>query len=312
MIFPLERAGKRENDKSTPTIDTVRSYFDLVPSNQTEKLKVIAQIQKLLADPTLRLVKDEKKEDLDRAKETFRQANPVEWKEVPNEVIDLFAGRKEVPGSLLYINAIPEMELDDGRNAIRFAEDVATLHTKTKTYYPSSDAIVFGLVLKTMLADSKKVLAISILSIFFFIFLDFRKFKKSVLVFLPILLGVFWLLGIMLFFQIKFNFYNMIIIPAVMGISIDNAIHIFHRYEELGRGSMPKVLSSTGVAALLASLTNASGFFGLLFCVHKGLYSIGLLAVIGVATCLISTLVFLPALLQFLEHIRYDKKFVVP
>jgi predicted RND superfamily exporter protein len=301
-----------EEDKLSPTIDTSRSYYDLVPPDQTEKMRAIREIEKLLADKTIKLVKGEQKKDLDRFKEALAESNPVEEREIPEEVAEIFKGKPEVPGELFYINAIPDLELDDGRNAMRFADDVEMVQTELGTYHPSSDAVVYGIVLKTMLRDSKKVLLISLLTVTFFVFIDFRNWKKTSIVMLSIVVGVFWLLGIMLIFGIKFNFYNMIIIPAVMGMSIDNSIHIYHRYEELGRGSLAKVLSSTGIASMLASLTNASGFLGLLFCTHRGLYSIGLLAVIGVATCLISTLVFLPALLQFLEHIRYGRKAVMP
>lgn len=303
---------KIEEDKATPTIDTSRSYYDLAPRNQHQKLDVIQEIRKLLADPAIKLVRGGKRKDLDRFKKALDESSLVREAEIPPEVREIFKGRPEVPGELFYINAIPELELDDGRNAMNFAEDVQEITTAMGTYHPSSDAVVYGIVLKTMLKDSRLVLAVSLLSVAFFVFIDFRHWKKTALVLLSIVLGVFWLLGVMLLFGIKFNFYNMIIIPAVMGMSIDNSIHIYHRYEELGRGSLPKVLASTGIAAMLASLTNASGFLGLLFCAHRGLYSIGLLAVIGVATCLISTLVFLPALLQFLEHIRYGRKSVVP
>ncbi len=294
----------KDGDKDSPTIDAARSYYDLVPQSQPEKMDIIHEIQKLLDDPAITLVKGDRRKDLDRFKEALAKSNPVEEGEIPEEVRYPMKGKPEVPGELFYINALPKLELDDGRNAMNFAEDVGTLTTPLGTYHPSSDAVVFGLVLKTMIQDSKKVLIISLLSVAFFVFVDFRSWRKTGIVLSSIVLGVFWLLGIMWIFGIKFNFYNMIIIPAAMGMSIDNSIHIYHRYEELGRGSLAKVLSSTGIASLLASLTNASGFFGLLFCVHKGLYSIGLLAVIGVATCLVSTLVFLPALLQSLENRR--------
>ena len=303
---------KMAQDKLSPTIDTSKSYYDLLPDDQPEKLAVIHEMDTLLSDPTIRLVKGEQRKDLDRFKKAIRESDPVEEKEIPPEVAEVFKGKTGVPGELFFINALPELELDDGRNAMRFTEDVGKLETSRGTFHPSSDAVVYGIVLKTMLQDAKKVLAISFFSVAFFVFLDFKNWKKTAIVMLSIVVGVFWLLGVMLLFGIKFNFYNMIVIPTAMGMSIDNSIHIYHRYEELGRGSLTKVLSSTGVAAMLSSLTNASGFFGLLFCTHRGLYSIGLLAVIGVATCLLSTLVFLPATLQFLEHWRYRKHPIVP
>ena len=102
----------------------------------------------------------------------------------------------------------------------------------------------------------------------------------------------------------RINLYNLVIIPAIIGMSVDNSIHIYHRYQELGRGSLPKVLSTTGIAALMASLTNAAGFVGLAFCTHGGLRSMGVVAVIGVVTTLLSTLMFLPLLLHWWEKKR--------
>jgi hypothetical protein len=292
-------AALKTNEDST--VDGSRSYYDLIPADQEARMAVIAQIRTLLDDPVISLVKGKNRFDLNRFRKALEESSPVREEEIPPDLKEIFKGKSNVAGELFYINALPQLELDDGRNAMKFADEVQTIQTPETVYHPSSDGVVYGIVLKTMLRDAKKVLLISLLSVAFFVMLDFRDWKKAGIVLLSIIVGVFWLLGLMLIFGIKFNFYNMIIIPAVMGMSIDNSIHIYHRYEELGRGSLTKVLSSTGVAALLASLTNASGFFGLLFCLHRGLYSIGLLAVIGVATCLVSTLVFLPALLQFLE-----------
>src|SRR4030095_13410145 len=136
---------------------------------------------------------------------------------------------------------------------------------------------------------------------------NFRNFKKSLLVMVPIVAGVFWVMGLMWMTGLSLNLYNMVMIPSVMGMSIDNSIHVYHSYEELGKGSLDRVLASAGLSSLLASLTNAAGFLGLLFCHHGGLRSMGIVATMGLFTCLISTLVFLPLLLQFLEW-RSGKK----
>lgn len=289
------------------TLEGSLVYADVAPADLEEKKAVMGEILALLEDHTIVLVKGEKRGDIDRFKKELAEAEPFSESDIPVELKDLFRGKPEVPGEVFYINPKPKLELDDGRIAMKFAEEIGTLKTANGVYHPSSDGVVYGMVLKTMLNDSKKVLAISLLSVAFFVFVDFRSARKTFIVMTSIVVGVFWLLGICWMAGLKLNFYNMIIVPAVMGMSIDNSIHVFHRYEELGPGSLPKVLGTTGLSALIASLTNASGFFGLLFCLHKGLYSIGLLAVIGVGTCLLSTLVFLPALLQFLENFRNRK-----
>ena len=39
-------------------------------------------------------------------------------------------------------------------------------------------------------------------------------------------------------FDIKLNLYNMVAFPTIIGMGIDNSVHIFHRYQEIGRGSL--------------------------------------------------------------------------
>jgi len=99
----------------------------------------------------------------------------------------------------------------------------------------------------------------------------------------------------------KLNFYNMIIVPTVFGTSIDNSIHIYHRYEEMGKKNLLKVLRTSGGAALMSSLTNIFGFLGLVVANHNGLSSIGTLAIAGMSACLFTTLIYFPATLQWLS-----------
>ena len=102
-------------------------------------------------------------------------------------------------------------------------------------------------------------------------------------------------------FDIKLNFYNLIVLPAVLGIGNDAGVHIVHRFREEGFGSIMSVLRSTGEHVTMGSLTTMIGFARLLLSFHPGLNTIGQLAVAGIGATLISALLFLPALLQRLQ-----------
>ena len=52
----------------------------------------------------------------------------------------------------------------------------------------------------------------------------------------------------------------------------------------------------------MGSLTTMIGFAGLLLSFHPGIFTIGQLAVIGIGATLVAALLFLPALLQWLEN----------
>lgn len=297
-----------KNSNSKTLIDNTSSLFSLVPDKQPDKMNVLKEIEVLLSDDSIKLVSEDKKADLDRFKEEIKKPVPFKDQDVPDAIKEVFLAKEGVDKTLFLIFAKPRIELDDGRNALAFAKEVGEIKTSEGTFYASSSSVVFADVLKTMFRDSKKILLYAVACLFFFVYLDFRNWKKTFLIMFSILAGVIWVIGVMYLLRIKMNLYNMVMIPAVMGMSVDNSIHIFHRYEELGRGSLSKVLSTTGIAALLASLTNAAGFVGLAFCTHGGLRSMGQVAVIGVVTCLITTLVFLPMILQFRETLHFSKR----
>jgi uncharacterized protein len=104
-----------------------------------------------------------------------------------------------------------------------------------------------------------------------------------------------------------FTFYNLVVLPAVLGIGNDCGVHLVHRYREEGPGSLRYVLRSTGEHVTVGALTTMIGFAGLLLSFHPGLRSIGQLAVLGMGTTLLAALFFLPALLQWRED-RQQKR----
>ena len=195
-----------------------------------------------------------------------------------------------------------QISLDDGENGLELLKTIGTVQTPEKTFHPASDPLIYASVLKTMLKDAPKAIALAVLIVIVLIFLDVRSIKTTLLITVPIFLGELWLLGGMWCFGMKLDFYNMVIVPVVIGMSIDNCIHIYHRFEELGRANLRKVLHTAGLASVVASSTNALGFLGLAFTNHGGLASLGKMAVLGLGTTLFSTVVFLPALLALKKH----------
>jgi predicted RND superfamily exporter protein len=93
----------------------------------------------------------------------------------------------------------------------------------------------------------------------------------------------------------------LVVLPAILGIGEDSGVHLAYRYREEGKGRLPVVLASTGQHITMGSFTTILGFAGLLFTAHPGLQSLGIMAVLGIGMTLVTSLTFLPALLQWLE-----------
>jgi hopanoid biosynthesis associated RND transporter like protein HpnN len=146
----------------------------------------------------------------------------------------------------------------------------------------------------------------SLLSLAIVLMLDFRSIGCSLLAMFPLGLGMLQMFGVLGFLEIPLNPANMIVLPLILGIGIDNGVHIVHDYL---RQSGPYRLSrSTATAVVITSATTMVGFGTMMFARHQGLRSLGQVLTIGVFCCLISSIVILPALLVWLTRHRLDEE----
>ena len=203
----------------------------------------------------------------------------------------------------------PSVGLSDGKKSIAFKDDIGSVTLDNgKTYYAASTSIVAASMLDLMRTESPYMVGATFIIIYLFMIFTFRSFRWSVISMLPLVVGLLWLFGIMMIFDLQFNFYNLVVLPAILGIGEDSGVHLAHRYRDEGENSMWAVLSSTGQHISMGSITTMLGFAGLLFTSHPGLQSLGVMAVIGIGMTLLTSLTFLPALIQWLEDkdwIRY-------
>jgi predicted RND superfamily exporter protein len=151
-------------------------------------------------------------------------------------------------------------------------------------------------------ADGPFILWSAAAVVFLALLVSLRSFKRACLVAGPLFLGMLCLAGGMYLFDVKLNFINAVVLPNLLAIAVDNSVHLFHRYEEEGPGSLGHVVRHTGLAAVVATLSNAAGYGALLISHHAGLSSIGQIALLGVMCTFLGTTVFFPAMLALLER----------
>jgi hopanoid biosynthesis associated RND transporter like protein HpnN len=138
------------------------------------------------------------------------------------------------------------------------------------------------------------------------VFLHFRNLSSVVLALMPVVIGAVWMEGLMGFFHIELNPANIMTLPLVIGIGVTNGIHILNRFAE---EQHPSILArSTGKAVFVSGLTAIAGFGSLMLAKHQGIRSLGYVMSIGMTTCMIAALTFLPAVLSIiLRHGQRDK-----
>jgi len=121
---------------------------------------------------------------------------------------------------------------------------------------------------------------------------------------IPLLTGMVWMVGIMHLIGRQLDVVNIMAIPLILGIGIDDGVHIIHRWRREGRGSVKTVFASTGKAILLTSLTTMLAFGSLIFSLWRGYGSLGTALLIGVGACFITTVFILPGIIGWIERKR--------
>lgn len=289
-----------ENDEVSPTVGSIEIFQDRFPLTKEaseNKLSRISDIREKFNDPFLQ---GQDNQQLQRLKRAASTTMPISLNEVPDFIRNPFTSKNGEIGTLVIIH--PSVGLSDGRNSINFSDDVGQVALGNgKIYYAGSTSIVASDMLRLMINEVPLMVLLTIIIIIALKFLFLRGLKWTLLALLPLATSFIWLFGLIHSFGLQLNFYNLVVLPTILGIGDDSGIHITHRYVEEGKGRISSVLRSTGEHVTISALTTMVGFGGLLFSIHPGMVSIGKLAILGILFTLIAALILLPAVLKILE-----------
>ena len=143
---------------------------------------------------------------------------------------------------------------------------------------------------------------IAIVLIILLLRLSLRGWVRTMLAGAPLVLGYVWMLGGMRLLSMDFNFLSITISPLLIGIGVDNGIHVLHRTIEercaKPEGAIERGVGTTAIAVIVTSLTTMLVFGSLLMARTPGLRMLGASALLGIGFALLFSLLFLPAALR--------------
>ena len=144
---------------------------------------------------------------------------------------------------------------------------------------------------------------IAVSAIFIILLITLRSLVDSILVFIPLAMTAMLTLSVSVLIDLPLNMANVVVIPLIFGLGVDNGIHIVKRFHQ-SKNVEALVYSSTPKAVFLSNLTTLGTFCALSFSSHQGIYSIGVLLTIALTSLMLLTLVSLPALLATFSRPR--------
>lgn len=300
----LQHAGK---------IDKYNSVLSLVPSTEQQLQKIkqwntfwtegkIQQFNSLLDKAAVQYhIKP-------KAYNNFTNLLSIEHTvKAPEEILNGFDNIANsfilIKGKKTYLAQVVHLSDDYRQTLADIFEDIEGNHVVDKKVF-------FSNMFANLQTDFDQLLYISLFIVFAIILVFLGRIELAVVTFLPILISWLWTLGFIGLFEIKLNFFNIVICSLIFGLGIDYAIFIT-------RGLMQK--HKTGVnnlgsfksSILISGITTLVGLGVLLFAKHPALKSIAALAIVGILSSIVITFTLQPILFRFLVG-KDDKKLLKP
>ncbi len=204
------------------------------------------------------------------------------------------------------IGVFPNVPRSNGHNAIAFTRELYGLQLPAGVRGPAGETPVFGEILMLVTGESDWLVGVTFLGIFVMVLVYRRSLRGALWIMLPLVAGLALTLGVMAAFGLRLNFFNIVVIPALLGMGVDHGVHYYSRWQEL-HGARMKVHAELMAPLTVCTVTTMLGYSGMVFAAHQGLRSIGLAACIGLSCVWMTALVLLPGLLNLMPERTFEK-----
>lgn len=292
-----------EKSKENPSIfGRVRSIRQYAPRNEefNKRIALIGEIKEQLQGSWIRHVKDE---DRKRLIDDFKAWKMPDIKQPPlSEIPHTFKKgytSKDGSGRLL-LNIHPYADRKDGRNAMKFTDKLYRLKMPEGVIGPIGETAVFAEILWIVLSEAPWLSIFTFLGIFILVFINNRSVKETIWILTPLATGLILTFGVIAVLGININFFNIVVIPALLGMGVDDGVHYFRRWKEKENdtlGTQKEMFEPLTVT----TITTMLGYSGMVFAHHPGIRSIGIFACIGLLIIWATSLFLLPGLLSLVE-----------
>lgn len=191
------------------------------------------------------------------------------------------------------IEVVPAGDLRDPAVTERFVSEVrriAPQATGLPVVHLEAGRVVARAFLDAMLYAGVLIMAL--------LALLFGSMWQALMVLLPLVVAMFLMAAATTMLGVPFNYANVVTLPLLLGIGVDNGIHMVRRHSSGLLEPGQSLHTSTTRAILFSGITTIVSFGNLAFASHPGIASMGLLLTLGMLLAMVATLVLLPALLN--------------
>ena len=168
-----------------------------------------------------------------------------------------------------------------------------------KVYYSGFPFTIIS-VSETIRKEILKLIPFAFLILFLILFLSFGDLRAVFLIFIPPLLSILWILGIMGFLNIPLSIISNILPVVILVVGSAYGIHLLNSSLKYKK-NVKEGVNEVWIPIFMAGITTFAGFLSLIFTQLDVIRKFGIFTSISILFSLFFTLTFLPILLSFIK-----------
>lgn len=279
----FDRCTEIVGDIENPPTNTI--FLRLYDLLEQEKQQLVA---------SLNVFQDSYAEYFTASVLSMANTTPLELDMLPESIVDRYANKDR---DLFLTTVLPSGNVWQDRLFMdQFAAELETVSARTTGMPPVMSAL-FAIIGR----DGRNAAILTIILVFIVLALDFRHAGYAVIALLPLMAGAVWMIGLMKLYGLQLDLMNVMALPLILGIGIDDGVHVVHRWRLEGHRSANIVFASTGKAVLLTSLTTMLAFGSMMFSPFRGYASLSYALIFGVGACFLTTVIIIPAIMGLMD-----------
>ncbi|MEN9787745.1 MAG: hypothetical protein RLZZ299_3009 [Pseudomonadota bacterium] len=281
----LPRLEARIADGSFPEVQRVLSLRTLLPADQVARLAILREIREMAADPAVAWLPAKVQSTLAHVRAT--DLAPLTPADLPRGLRRVLGADAPQPRALL----MPADNMWDMRESARLADAIAR---ELPGVDVTGEFTMLAAVHRMLQRDTPIVGAIAVGLVVLFTALDLRRVRATLGALGVLAAGMCWWGALVVLSGQRLSLVNIVGIPIVLGIGVDVMIHLVHRLNQEGPGSILKALATTGWASALGTSTTVVAFAALSFASARGVRSLGLVVLLGETAVTVAAFVLVP------------------
>lgn len=279
---------------------TLRSFLTLktfLPSqaDQQARMEVIEEIKELAEARVFDRATGEDSVNIATLRNLAEEVSPFTVDSLPEWAVDLLREKDGSVGKIGFIYG--RYNSSDAREAAEWQDRFGHWEFGGEKLKVFSSQFILADVVRAVKYDSMRMAFVVILVIVAILALSLRKPKLVAISAGSLLIGLLWSAGLLGLMNVliglgHIGIYNVVVIPAVLGLAIDSTIHLLVGWTQDKSFTPRTLVDNVGRLVMASSVTTAAGFAGALGVEHRGLRTIGELATTSILAFLLASLIF--------------------